>query len=74
MGRLSGAGQGKGGLDPALAGRAGRLSRFYRFYRLNRASRAVQPRPYGQFLDDPPIHIRPDLPAARVQSKQTLWV
>ena len=25
-------------------------------------------------LDDPPIHIRPDLPAARVQSKQTLWV
>jgi hypothetical protein len=32
----------------------------------------VQPRPYGQFLDDPPIHIRPDLPAARVQSKQTL--
>jgi hypothetical protein len=25
-------------------------------------------------LDDPPIHIRPDLPAARVQSKKTLWV
>jgi hypothetical protein len=25
-------------------------------------------------LDDPPIHIRPHVPAARVQSKQTLWV
>ena len=25
-------------------------------------------------LDGPPIHIRPDVPAARVQSKQTLWV
>ena len=25
-------------------------------------------------LDDPPIHIRPNLPAARMQSKQTLWV
>ena len=25
-------------------------------------------------LDDPPIHIRPDVPAARVQSEQTLWV
>jgi hypothetical protein len=25
-------------------------------------------------LDNPPIHIRPDLPAARVQNKQTLWV
>src|SRR5205823_3925295 len=25
-------------------------------------------------LDDPPIHIRPDVPAARVQSEQALWV
>ena len=31
-------------------------------------SNAPHPRPYGLFLDDLPIHIRPDLPAARVQT------
>ena len=31
-------------------------------------SNALHPRPYGLFLDDLPIHIRPDLPAARVQT------
>ena len=31
-------------------------------------SDALHPRPYGLFLDDLPIHIRPDLPAARVQT------
>jgi len=25
-------------------------------------------------LDDLPIHIRPDLPAARVQTQRTQWV
>ena len=29
----------------------------------NRISNALRPRPYGLFLDDLPIHIRPDLPA-----------
>ena len=31
-------------------------------------SNALHPGPYGLFLDDLPIHIRPDLPAARVQT------
>jgi len=31
-------------------------------------SNALHPRPYGLFFDDLPIHIRPDLPAARVQT------
>jgi len=31
-------------------------------------SNALHPRSYGLFLDDLPIHIRPDLPAARVQT------
>src|SRR6516164_6857798 len=31
-------------------------------------SNALHPRPYGLFLDDLPINIRPDLPAARVQT------
>ena len=31
-------------------------------------SNALHARPYGLFLDDLPIHIRPDLPAARVQT------
>ena len=31
-------------------------------------SNALHPRPCGLFLDDLPIHIRPDLPAARVQT------
>jgi hypothetical protein len=34
----------------------------------NRISNALRPRPYGLFLDDLPIHIRPNLPAARVQT------
>jgi len=34
----------------------------------NRISNALHPRPYGLFLDDLPIHIRPNLPAARVQT------
>ena len=34
----------------------------------NRFLNALRPRPYGLFLDDLPIHIRPDLPAARVQT------
>src|SRR6516165_12667777 len=34
----------------------------------NRISNELRPRPYGLFLDDLPIHIRPDLPAARVQT------
>jgi hypothetical protein len=31
-------------------------------------SNALHPQPYGLFLDDLPIHIRPNLPAARVQT------
>ena len=31
----------------------------------------LRPRPYGLFLDDLPIHIRPDLPATRVQNSTT---
>jgi dihydropyrimidinase len=31
-------------------------------------SNALRPRPYGIILDDLPIHIRPNLPAARVQT------
>ena len=31
-------------------------------------SNAFDPQPYGLFLDDLPIHIRPNLPAARVQT------
>ena len=45
------------------------------YYALSRPSRnqtgisnALHPRSYGLFLDDLPIHIRPDLPAARVQT------
>jgi len=37
-------------------------------------SNMFHPRPYGLFLDDLPIHIRPDLPAARVQTQRTQWV
>jgi len=33
-----------------------------------------RPRPCKLFLDDLPIHIRPDLPAARVQTQRTQWV
>jgi hypothetical protein len=45
------------------------------FLTLSRPSRnqtgilnALRPRPCGLFLDDLPIHIRPDLPAPRVQT------
>src|SRR6516164_4977068 len=51
------------------------------YYALSRPSRnqtgisnALHPRSYGLFLDDLPIHIRPDLPAARVQTYRTQWV
>jgi hypothetical protein len=32
------------------------------------------PRPYGQILDDPPIHIRPYVPAIAGVFQKTLWV
>jgi len=45
------------------------ISRLSRHSRNQRGiSNALHPRLYGLFLDDLPIHIRPDLPAARVQT------
>jgi hypothetical protein len=40
----------------------------------NRDSGHIAASAVQAILDGPPIHIRPDVPAARVQSKQTLWV